>query len=388
MSNTATESLTLWSILDRSISVPKKRSTEKSVSLYPSEASVKIVHNGETVVLGACLRKQWLRNKLQRIQRDKNHKPENLEIVFRDHDAPTMYKFGLGVLAEELIREETKRATIFVDSSVPFEWYLPWEDPDTDPPIVRGEVDLVVDLCRPKPVGLEIKSFAGYNASKNILDRTAYGKTIKGEPKEGQLLQGTLYAYYFCHLLDEYDHFRMIYISREDGQRNEFVISFAPEQVAVLQANGEIVEQTRQQLYVDGSPFKYQVYAEDIIDRYLQLHTHVVNDIIPDRDFELQYSKEKLKSLYEKGELSKAHTKEWETKGTIKKGDWQCKDIYCNYYSMCYDQKGKPIEYAVPDTECESTRHIDHSTGEKPSNSEIDYVYKGPLEPILGESIF
>jgi hypothetical protein len=313
MSNiTSRDNLSFWSVLDESIVIPKPRDTTKDVSLYPSEASVSIMHEGEVIVLGGCLRKQWLRNKLQRLERDKNHKPSDLTIVTSDHDASTMWKFGVATLAEHLLAEEAKRAGILVEHGKGFEWQLPWDNPDSDPPLIRGEVDLVVDLCRPKPVGIEVKSFSGYHASKSLLDRTAYGRLIKGEPKEGQLLQAVLYAYYFCVLLQEMDHFRLVYVSREDGKRTEFVIGFRKEDVAVLQNDGQIKQQKRHRLLIDGEVYKYKMYAEDIIDRYLTLHTYIVNDIIPPRDYDVRYDDAKIKNLYKKGELTKLK-KHWLT---------------------------------------------------------------------------
>ena len=389
MSNIETrDNLSFWSILDKSIVVPQVRDTTKDVSLYPSEASVRIMHNGELITLGGCIRKQWLRNKLQRLERDKDHKPDDLTIVSSDHDASTMWKFGVATLAEHLLAAEAKRAGILVEQSKGFEWQLPWEDKTTDPPLIRGEVDLVVDLCLPKPVGIEVKSFAGYHAGKALLDRTVYGRLIKGEPKEGQLLQAVLYAYYFCILLQEMDHFRLVYVSREDGSRTEFTLGFRKETVAIIQKDGSIINQERHRLLIDNEVYKYKLYAEDIIDRYLELHTYIVNDIIPPRDYDIRYNMAKLKKLAAAGELTKAQKALIDKGKIIKKGDWQCN--YCNFSEMCYSYNAYQDEYKIidyPAQKCVSIQSTESSSGsQKTTNSSLPRENFSPIIP--GDSLF
>ena len=75
---------------------------------------------------------------------------------------------------------------------------------------------------------------------------------------------------------------------------------------------------------------------------------------IPDRDYDLLYSQEKIKDFYDRGLLNKTEKTQYEKREKqlaegksrvvkpVEKGDWQCR--LCEYKDICYDSKSKPKE--------------------------------------------
>jgi hypothetical protein len=330
----------VWNLLDASILVqPDRKLNEREIALYPSEASALALNEyGEEVVLGGCIRKSWFRNKAQRIE---HHK----EISFigdieTDLFSPQeMWKFAVSSKTEEAIREESKRAGIYHGHSHRFE-YRPAVSEEQEAshglPLIRGEVDLIVKEAPDSEnlVGIEIKSITGYYGQKQVfgVKNRAGTWTLQPEPKDNQLLQAILYAYYFCVLNKTYKFFKLMYLSRENGQRIEFDIDLVPH-------NG------KHRVFINKEPYRYFLYAEDIVDRYILTHSYIMKDELPPRDFDLLYSQDKISTLAARGKLSKTDMAIFNSKGPsgIKKGDWSCG--YCPFKSMCYKANGQPIDY-------------------------------------------
>lgn len=327
-----------WGLLDESILHQDPRHS-KDVSLYPSEASA-VVRNqyDEVVILGGCKRKSWFRNKSQRVEREKDHQTEHFEeIQATEFTAKDLWKFKLSSGVERDLHHEAKRADIWYNNSHKFEWRIPVEG--YEDALVRGELDLVVlqESGSENKIGVEVKSITGYYGQRKVFGAKSKrgGWIQEPAPKDDNLLQAILYTMVFCILTDLFKYFKLVYISRENGDRNEFDIDLIPEE----QDDGLV----KHRVYVDRKPYTYELYAEDLVDSYKELHRYVIDDIIPDRDFELQYSDNRLQKMYSRGELSKTDTKTYESGKTLKKGDWQCS--YCKFQAMCYTKSGEPIEY-------------------------------------------
>jgi hypothetical protein len=333
-------SSSVWNTLDTSIVIqPDRKLNEREIALYPSEASALAINEyGEEVVLGGCIRKSWFRNKAQRIE---HHNEISFieDIEAEVHSPQQMWKFYISSKTEEAIREESIKAGIYHAHSHRFEYRLPCskeEEALYGLPLVRGEVDLVVKESPESEnlIGIEIKSITGYYGQKQVFgSRNKAGQwTVVPEPKDNQLLQAILYAYYFCVVNKTYKFFKLIYLSRENGQRIEFDIDLVPH-------NG------KHRVYINKQPYRYFLYAEDIIERYVQTHFYIMKDELPPRDFDLYYSPEKIATLALRGKLSKTDMAIFNSKGgsAIRKGDWNCS--YCPFKSMCYKPNGTPIDY-------------------------------------------
>jgi hypothetical protein len=338
--------LKFWQTLDESIKNQPPR-TAGLVTLHPSEASATVLDKeGNPVVLGACLRKVWFRNKLQREERDAEFKTQQELLIQKDEfTAGDLWKFKISSLAEDVITNESKRANIYAENSRKFRWSIPFTDGTPDV-LISGEVDLVVftDSVSNHKVGVEIKSISGYKAEKTVFGYRARGGVVHApEPKEDNLLQAVLYQYYFNVIQnEEMTYFKLAYISRVNGARMEFDIDLVPE---LDPTKGKV----RHRVYVNRRPYKYDLYAEDIINSYVRVNRLIHRDLIPPRNYDFNYSIDKIKELHAAGLLNKDSTAKAE-KGKyhlIKVGDWQCS--YCPFQDMCYERDSARTPIPYPD---------------------------------------
>lgn len=334
----------LWDLLDETISKERPPS-DREVALYPSEASALVTNEYDEVIpIGGCIRKAWFRNKLQREERDKDFQTEAIDQILKDGFPPNqLWKFAISNKTEDLIADICEKAGILKKQGHRFKHYIDMGDDNEYPDgYISGEVDILIAVPGEEPGeflegGLEVKSITGYHGQKMVFGHRSSRTLIHPEPKVEHLLQSILYAYVFR---EELNFFKLIYLSREDGRRIEYNITFEKNHNI---KNKLDAGEKRHRVYVNGKPYKYELYAEDIFDRYKELQQYIIDDIIPPRDYDLQYSDEKLKLLYERDLLSKTDKQIYEKGKKVKKGDWMC--AYCSYSDNCYTSTGKPIEY-------------------------------------------
>lgn len=160
------------------------------------------------------------------------------------------------------------------------------------------------------------KSFAGYNATKDIIGN----KHQDGAPKTSQMLQAVVYLYFFRK---QFPYVKMVYYARDSADRTEYDLTLVEEgpgktRVAV---NGVI-----------DSRF----YVENILQRYRQLDQYIQKKEVPPRDYELAYSAEKIEKMWKQNKVAKTTYEAWK-KGRAAPGDWQCR--YCNWRKLCHIDK-------------------------------------------------
>jgi len=293
---------------DQQIERPRLR-FGNSKNLYPSEASVSYIDEfGDKVVAGTCHRKSYYRIK------GVEGSPTN---------ARTQLIFDLGKAVERSLIEYWKQMGIWVDNNVEFqtsEFGFP----------IKGELDCI--LSEPpdgKQYLVEVKSFYGFDATKEIMGN--YAK--KGAPKISQLLQTLIYVYLFRK---QFYCGRMVYMARDEtSNRRTFKIE--------LEQEGETFWPK-----VDGEVLKW-FSVNDIFRRYRTLQDYINKDELPPRDFEMNWSDEKIEDFYKKGKISESKYKEHQSNLRVKDGTsrmknpqvktigcWECR--YCPYMSKCYNQ--------------------------------------------------
>lgn len=150
------------------------------------------------------------------------------------------------------------------------------------------------------------KSFYGYYASKEVCGN----KSQKGAPKTSQLLQALIYVDQgLKHNL--WDYVKMVYYARDSANRAEFDITLKEE-------GGEL------RPCINGVT-DYRFTMQDIYDRYAELDAACKSDTPPPRDFDIEWSREKVLERKKLGEVSKTAFEAWQKnpkKNPI--GDWQC----------------------------------------------------------------
>jgi len=275
-----------------------KLSLPRPATFYPSEASVSWTdQHGIERTAGACLRQVWYR--LTGTGDPSKTSPYSEWI------------FALGKAVEQILVEQYKQMGILVGNNIKF------YDAKRN---ISGELDVV--LCDPKTnelFGVEVKSFYGYNAKKEICGNTK----VTGSPKTSQLLQTLIYVD-LCKDLKILDYFKLVYYSRDAADRKEF-------DVTVVDDNGL----TRP--VIDGT-VDYRFTMEDVYTRYRTLKSHLENNIVPPRDYAIAFSPEKVELLNKIGEISKTAMLEYKrnpAKNPV--GDWNCR--YCSYAQHCWSKE-------------------------------------------------
>ena len=270
-----------------------KFSAPREPHLYPSEASVVITDDdGSTYVEGTCMRAAYLRY---------------TGASGAPHNARTELIFAQGNMIEQYLIGLWKEMGIWVGDAVEFYW------PEYN---ISGKLDAIIrePTEEGKLVGLECKSFYGYDAHKNIMGN----KSTPGFPKMNQLLQTLVYTYYFRGHLD---HFKMIYFARDDVKRREFTVSERETSPGTWHP------------VIDGKIYN-KFTINDVLDRYAKLNEYIKNKEVPPNDYELVWDSARVEKEKAKGNVSKTAYEEYK-KGKRTIGDWQCS--YCAYKSYCWD---------------------------------------------------
>jgi len=270
------------------ISLPRQR------SLYPSEASVILKEDsGILKPDGQCLRQTYYRLT--------GEKPDV------SHDAYTEWIFATGKGVEVILIELWKQMGILVENNVKF------YDEERN---ISGEMDAIIRGSDGELYVLEVKSFAGYLASKEIMGNAHQ----QGHPKLHQMLQTLLYVD-LGKRLKLFECGKMIYYARDSGDRREFDITLT-EDDGVLRPT------------VDGV-IDYRFTMQDIYDRYAQVQMCYENKILPPRDYSIKWNDQEIEEGFLSGEVSKTKYDKWKKspdKNPV--GSWRCS--YCAWKKTCY----------------------------------------------------
>lgn len=275
--------------------VRPKFHAERERRFYPSEASVEAFdEHGDRIVHGGCMRASYFRM--------------SGEFEGIPFDARTEYIFMQGRDVESMLIKLWKEMGIWVDNNIKF---LDEENG------ISGELDaILIEPPDGQLYGVEVKSFYGYYAEKELLGT----KRQQGFPKMGQLLQTLIYL---NHFEDRLPYFRMVYFARDSVKRRTFKVELHHEGgIKYPKVEGEILR---------------QFSVNDILDRYRSLRQHLDNKTIPPCDFELQFPDAKIEDFFAKGKVAKTKYDKWK-KGKLgiheRIGDWQCS--YCRFRDVCW----------------------------------------------------
>jgi len=344
-----------FNLIDWCLTTNAKLNKRKpSSNFYPSEASVIYTDKySDTEVGGSCLRKSWYR--INGYEGSANtaksewifRQGHNFEDNVADIIAPIKKKFD----ADELPEEELDWLRNNPEGETPFKWIDFFVEGS---PIIEAEHKFFVDIhgCPIKgsidfimgapesstgQTLVELKTAHGWYAAREI-----FGNTRQvGVPKLGQLLQAFLYLVAFDvdgeydpkmiekdadgkDIVSEisspykFDDAWMLYFLRDDATRG-------PHYIQLHKENGNIYPK------VNGEPMKFFGFNE-VIERYQTLKKHLELETPPPKDFERQFSTQKIEAYYAKGKLSKKKYADWQKNIKIP-GHWNCD--YCSYSSHC-----------------------------------------------------
>lgn len=256
------------------VSLPRRQ------AFYPSEASTTwIDSHGINRVAGSCLRRSYFRY--------------TGEVVATPPDPYSEWIFALGISVEKILIEQWKCMGIWVANNIKF------YDQERN---ISGELDSILTEPDGTLYGVEVKSFYGYQATRDLIGNTK----VSPAPKTSQLLQTLVYIDQCKNLVD---YFKMVYYARDSANRTQFDIT--------LTQDGEFQRPT-----VNGV-IDYRFTMEDIYDRYALLAEYVAQHEIPPRDYEIAWDPKKIEERKAIGEVSKTAYEAWK-KNNKSIGDWQC----------------------------------------------------------------
>ena len=199
---------------------------------------------------------------------------------------------------------------------------------------------------------VEVKSVYGFNANSVLGTPAERKRGLLGTPREAHLMQIGIYQYWYAGRREGFGPGLLLYGARDTGR-------FAEYSITTEEAENEKGEIETFIFYQGVSPnvtakVNSGISIENIFDNYELVAKAVNSGEIPERDFSLKYSEDKIEKLYQRGELSKKDTEQHEKRKkqieegktrivkAVEKGDWQCR--LCTYRDVCYDNIGEPRE--------------------------------------------
>lgn len=296
--------------------VPKMRVPH----IYPSSASASFHHPRykEDMVIGGCLRQSYLRF---------------MGEIPSDRDTPLgPGSAEVGSVLEDAVKNWMLRAGIFLADQIPV------SIPEYN---VSGRADFMVkkgnNIC-----GVEMKSKEGYHGMMTVMKEDNEGNY---RPAFDHMAQGMVYLWYFRDVIPKSYNFVInkwifLYVLRDNGSMAQHDL--------LLGADGyPIIEN---QKYPNGA--RIPLFGiQHIRDRWETLNNYISSKTVPPRDYELIYTKEKLKNMasqnrmtklqcasVEKGQFAKA-VHSWNKE---KLGDKPCQ--WCEFKSKCWGLNGNPPE--------------------------------------------
>lgn len=268
------------------------QSAHHRVANYPSQSSC-IYKNeyGEETITGKCLRAVYWEAKGVKETNPVTARGERI--------------FGYAKNVERFEVEQYKHLGIWRGNNVKF--FNPTFN-------ISGEADCIVfDKDLKGNRGVEIKSGYDYKFRTEVLGTP----TKPGRPKFDHLLQTMIYIDYFKI------PFTLLYIDRGNAQRGEYDIT--------LNSDGTP--------NIDGKKLDNGISFPKIIARFKEVEECLKDNVIPKRDYQLRYSKERLEILSKTKRLKKKQAEEYDKNKDLDIGDFQCG--YCNYKDYCWKKEEK-----------------------------------------------
>lgn len=274
----------------------------RSTNFYPTEASAEYRDLSQaserTVIVGKCIRAAFYR----------------CSGMFEDAKVETTPRreiiFSMGKLLEMGVVEYFKQMGLWIDNNIKIF--------DTDRKI-SGEIDVFIRDPRTNSIiGVEIKTYYGYSAEKQIEGN--YHN--KGAPKIEHVLQAALYLDHVQNSLKlPVRQFKILYINRGTGHMSEFNLTLEVREGQVYVAiNDEIM----------GDFPMASVYQ-----RYSLLAQYLASKEIPPPDYMLHYPPNLIEEKRMKGDISDSAYKNYKRNpNKYPIGDWQCG--YCDFKKVCW----------------------------------------------------
>lgn len=250
-------------------------------------------------------------------------------------------RMNVGKQIEIQAVEEYKNIGIYINNNIPF-------TSKVGDLTITGELDAVLRTApgsKEKYI-LEKKSIYGHYSAKEVFGQFLYPRAAIAKPKWGHLFQLGIYLYHFSSLPITHPNYINLgvlhYTDRGDGHFGTFEVELIKEWKILSEGNMQIhkIAYWSEELHV---PYTVtEVSIEDILSRYKQIKDKLSGDTPPPRDFEKEYSSEKIESYHDAGLISESKYDKWKSshsprgKGKEFIGDFHCYTLYCPWSDLCH----------------------------------------------------
>jgi len=276
----------------------------KHPTLWPSEATATYENEyGETVVDGKCRRAGFFRYLIDSYKfypRYKIWKPL-VEQLQRERSAVDKYMLWIwraGELYEEYLISQSQRSGVYVSDQVPM--YIKSHN-------VSGKKDIeVINPVTKKLSIVEVKSVYGFGANFTLGSPADRKRGKMGEPKAAHLMQLGIYHWWTASNDDAYEESRITYGARDTGRYAEYLLRTTTDEDGLIWIE-----------YQPWHPYKGQwvrtkYTINNVLQNYVDRQQAVDGGRIPERDFDLQYSLERLTKMYEREQFGKTDREKYE----------------------------------------------------------------------------
>lgn len=274
----------------------------KGPTLWPSEASATYDVNGTEVTVGKCRRAiffRYLIDSYKFYEKYKLWRPlvERLQTESKPVDRYMLWIWAAGEQAEEYLIEQAKKSGVYVEEQVPV--YIKSYN-------VSGKKD--IEVYNPQSGKLSIieaKSVYGFGANSVLGTEVQRRRGSMGTPRDSNLMQIAIYHWWSASLDDAYEESRLVYIARDTGRYAEYLVRTVDE--------GDTIHIEYCPWHPYKGPWVRVPYTiNHILDTYESIQLAVDSGRIPPRDFDLEWSEERLERAYRNGELGKTDTERYE----------------------------------------------------------------------------
>jgi len=274
----------------------------KHPTLWPSEASATHEKDGKEVVVGKCRRAiffRYLVNCYKFYDKYKIWKPlvDRLMTEAKPVDKYMLWIWAAGNQAEDFLIDQSKRSGIYVSDQVPV--YVKSHN-------ISGKKDIEVHNPETGKLSIvEAKSVYGFGGNSVLGTESSRRKGLMGEPRESNLMQIAIYHWWTASLDDAYEESRLVYIARDTGRYAEYLVRTVDE-------DGTYHIEYRGWHPNIGPWVRVPYTINDILETYDDIQKWVDGGTIPDRDFDKEWSEERLSAAYESDELGKGDKDKYE----------------------------------------------------------------------------
>ena len=311
-----------------------KLGEQKAPTLWPSSATA----IKDNTILGKCRRQAFFRYAYDSyLYSEEYDSYKKFYKHIKENKLPvsnySQWIFKQGQLYEDYCVDLAKESGVFIAGQTSV--YIP-------PFNVSGKIDLVVINPETSKYHIvEVKSVYGFNANSVLGTDAQHKKGFMGEPRESHLMQLGIYQWWYGNASDDFDYALLVYGSRDTGRYGEYKLTV------------EEAEDGLEYIFYQGcapittSKVNSGISIKSIMENYKRILNALENRVIPPRDYDLLYSQDKIKHMYESGQLGKVDTAQYEKRKKqieegksrvvkpVEKGDWQCR--LCEYKNICYN---------------------------------------------------